>query len=163
MLQTYLERRVDNDREKCFSDKKHPRITGFEVCQKSNSRYAPSSGGLIPLNYTQPPPFQHPLIILRRIHVEDNGLISYFDHPHSSLKVVDRVDQVPEPAEVVAVKVHDEPRQIDNIGVLLLSRERPGGRNVALGQQDVLEFSFQRLNVFRTDRRSEPEYELSIG
>lgn len=85
-------------------------------------------------------------------HVADHSFDTHFDHPQSSLKIIDRVDQAPEPAEIVSVKVHNEPRQVDDIGILLFSRERPGRRNVALGQQDVLKRFLQDPNVVRTER-----------
>jgi hypothetical protein len=41
------------------------------------------------------------------------------------LKIVDRVNQTPEPAEGLAVEVYDKPRQMDNIRIIHFSFQSP--------------------------------------
>ena len=41
------------------------------------------------------------------------------------LKIIDRVDQTPEPAEGLTIEVYDKPRQMDNILIIRLSFQSP--------------------------------------
>ena len=63
------------------------------------------------------------------------------------LKIIDRINKTPEPAEILAVKVHHKPRQMNDIRIIHFSFQSPGRRDTSPGQKDVMKLIRQLPDV----------------
>ena len=78
------------------------------------------------------------------------------------LKIIDRINKTPEPAEVLTVKVYHKPRQMNNIRIIHFSFQSPGCRDISLWQKNVMKLICQLSDVIRAELRYEPDHEPAI-
>ncbi|MCX5844528.1 MAG: hypothetical protein NT022_12445, partial [Deltaproteobacteria bacterium] len=78
------------------------------------------------------------------------------------LKIIDRINKAPEPAEILAVKVYHKPRQMNNIRIIHFSFQCTGCRDTSFRQQDVIKLICQLPDVIGLELRSEPDYKLAV-
>ena len=78
------------------------------------------------------------------------------------LKIIDRINKIPEPAEILAVKVYHESRQMNNILIIHFSFQSPGCHDTSPGQKDVMKLICQLSNIIGAELRGEPDHKLAM-
>ena len=78
------------------------------------------------------------------------------------LKIIDRINKIPEPAEIPAIEINHKSRQMNKIRIIHFSFQSPRRRDSSPRQKDVMKLICQLFDIIGVELRSKPDYKLAM-